>query len=584
MNTSANKDNTNKETPITSTKETQTHIRAPLLPPPLSPPSPAPASLMRAVLSLGRQGGGSTVTQQLVKNLLLSSERSLTRKLVEMVLALALERKLTKPQLLEAYLNNVYWGHGVYGIASASAAYFGKKPGELELGEAAMLAAMLPAPELLSPLRNRQVALRGRDVVLHRMADAGYIGRDRLDDELAKDLPSSLPCAGDAAATCGAPSGLQQGYQPRLLGVPLPGGAPYRAPFFVSEVLWRLQDLCGPELLRAAGGLHIHTTLDLGLQEQAERLLLEDGLAGGSDAGEAALVAMEPLTGAVRVLVGGRDYSASSYNRAILAKRSPGSAFKPFVYLAALAAGTVSETTELEDEPVIFDTVDQYRPQNFNRKFRGRVSIRQSLVDSLNVPTVKLASMVGIDKVVQMARRLGITSELPTSLSLALGGCEVTPAEMAAAYNTICATGVYAEPHLVTLVRDRKGNTLFRHKPVRKSVVRNDACASLHRMLRAAVVKGTGKAAAAGWHAQSAAGKTGTSDDCRDAWFAGYSPNLTCVVWVGHDNNQPLTGTGATLAAPLWARFMRVAQGISTVGDKKALRKKKRRLGFAKED
>ena len=510
--------------------------------------------LARAVLTLGTSGGGSTITQQLVKNMLLSQDRTITRKLVEMGLALAVERRLTKPQLLEEYLNNVYWGHGIYGVTSAAAAFFRKTPRQLTLGEASLLAAMLPAPESLSPYRSATAALRARSSVLKRMVDTGYISDDEREAVEKQGMPSTLALSPGAALLDGTAPNAGAG-----LGV-----TPYRAPFFVSEVLFQLRDLCG-EYMARRGGLAIHTTLDLSLQERAEQLVREDGerppRGTPSEAGEAVLVAIEPQSGAVRVVVGGRDFGSSPYNRAVLAKRSPGSAFKPVVYLAALAEGAVTPTTLLEDEETQFDTKDEYTPQNFYRKFSGTVSLRDALAYSLNVPTVKLADMIGIDRVKHMARRMGITSELPTVLSLSLGACEVAPMEMASMYATIASGGIYSKPHLVTRVNDKRGNILYRHRGQRRAAVPEEACREVHKMLRLAVTKGTGRAAAKGWQSSNVAGKTGTSDDYRDAWFCGYSPNLATVVWVGNDDNQPLLGAGATVAAPLWAKFMRTAQG-----------------------
>eukprot|EP00898_Chlorokybus_atmophyticus_P000982 jgi/Chlat1/1885/Chrsp145S08694 len=524
--------------------------------------------LARAVISAGRQGGGSTVTQQLVKNMLLSHDRTISRKLVEVVLAIGLEQRMKKPQILEMYLNNVYWGHGITGIAGAASGYFKKKPSQLTLGESAMLAGLLPAPELLSPFRNPQGALQARHGVLQSMVQSGYITEKEADNEDLAGLPESLNLAMNPGARAHG----------SVLMAP-PGAAPYRAPFFVGEVLYQLKHLCGDDAVRSGGGLKIQTTVDLSLQEYAEGLLAEDR-SRSNFAGEAALVALEPATGAVRVMVGGRDYSSSPYNRAVLAQRSPGSAFKPFVYLAALALGIATPDTELDDEPVVFDTIDQYMPQNFSQTFRGRVSLKDSLVFSLNIPTVKLASMVRPSNVIAMARRLGVTSELPETLSLALGACEVTPMEIACAYNTIASGGVYTKPHFVTSIKDRHGNTIYKHRPSFYTAVRTEPCKILHSMLKEAVKRGTGKAAVASWRdnaaSRTAAGKTGTSDDFRDAWFAGYTPYLSCVVWVGHDDNRPLPGSGATIAAPLWARFMAMAHGKEGIENKDKKKNKRR--------
>ena len=343
--------------------------------------------------------------------------------------------------------------------------------------------------------------------------------------------------------------------------------APYRAPFFTSEVLYHLKALFRGRDVLKTGGLKVHTTMDLSLQETAERLVLEDGLTviNGQDKGEAALVAVDPASGGVRVLVGGREYASSPFNRATLARRTSGSAFKPFVYLAALEEGVVNPSSLIQDEAQTFELTEgedkTYTPRNYTKTFRGTVSLRDCLVESLNVPTVKVAETVGVEKIQQMSRRLGITSPLPNALSLALGSCETTPLEMAVAYATIAAGGIYSKPHLISKVRDSQGATVYKHKGVRRMASSASATAALHSMLRAAVTRGTGRSAARGWPAEKVAGKTGTSDEYRDAWFAGYTPSLACVVWCGRDDNGSLPGTGATCAAPLWGKFMRVAGG-----------------------
>ena len=650
--------------------------------------------LARAILSLGRLGGGSTITQQLAKNVALSHSRTLTRKAVELVLAMSIETKMNKRAILEAYLNSVYWGHGLWGIAGASAVYFRKKPSELKLGEAALLAGILPAPEHLSPFRNPEGALRARASVLQRMLSAGYITEEQALKAASRGLPESMS------------HGLVPNSDGSLEDSPTKSGVPFRAPFFVAEVLYQLRDLLRDNDVLRKGGLQIHTTLDLALQERAEQILQDDGKTRllGEDKGESALVAMEPTTGAVRVLVGGRSYAKSPYNRAMLARRQPGSAFKPIVYLAALATGLVTPKTEVEDEEIVFrrdgaswlaiskkekkrlllenkrerklqkeeckveikklrekdekdlknhedskarvrkklmdtqkriaeyessmdsgresyfesllskssnleeelleleeyspgadpvieelqhfieesdteeesdsDREEDYRPQNYNRKYRGVVTLRQSLAQSLNVPTVKLANLIGVENVIDMARKLGVRGKLPYELSLALGSCEVTPFEMAHAFNTIAAGGVCSRPHLITKVKDNSNHVLYRHKTSKKVVVPSHICADMHRMLRSAVTHGTGRSATKGWPAVAAAGKTGTSDNYRDAWFAGYTPSLTCVVWVGRDDNSSLPGSGSTLAAPVWARFMRAAQG-SGLPTEKGMSKRK---------
>ena len=417
--------------------------------------------LARAVGSLGKRGGGSTITQQLVKNLVLSSDRTVSRKIAEILLSLKVERNLTKDELLEAYLNHVYWGHGVYGVAGAAASYFGKTPNELDVGEAALLAALLPAPEALSPYANPAGARRVRNTALQCMAKHGYLDDAQARRFAASPLPASLalrpPSDLERSTGLEFSSAEHASAYTGGRGVPRLGrgsAAPYRAPFFVSEALFHLKELFRGQDVLAEGGLKVHTTLDLALQEEAERLVLEDGLVPlrGEDKGEAALVAIDPNSGGVRVLVGGREYANSPFNRAVLARRAAGSAFKPFVYLAALEAQVVTPSTLIQDEAQTFEVPEgeekTYTPLNYTRKYKGTVTLRDCLVESLNVPTVKVAEMVGVPKIIEMSRKLGITSRLPDALSVALGSCETTPLEMAVAYATVAAGGLLqAAPH-----------------------------------------------------------------------------------------------------------------------------------------
>ena len=497
--------------------------------------------LGRAVVSLGRLGGGSTITQQLIKNMVLSNDRTVTRKLAEILLALELEKRLSKEQTLEAYVNNVYWGHGAFGIAAASAAYFGKTPAQLDIGEASLLAALLPCPEALSPYANPSGALRARKTALAQMARHGYLTDDEAKEWGDAPLPRTLELR--------APTELQKStglegvddfadvYATRRRGLGAGArlgpsdnslnrgkSAPYRAPFFVSEALSELADLLeGREDVLARGGLKVHTTLDLDLQEKAEQLVLEDGLTTirGRDKGEAALVAVDPANGGVRVLIGSRDYGASAHNRAVRARRCVGSAFRPFVYLAALQSGAVTPSTLLIDEPHAFEippsdeehdesheshdesheSHDGSRPWRHARTYtppangdgrghRGVVSARECLADSLNVPTVKVAQTVGVEAVAATARACGIRSPTPTTLpSMSLGvGADVTPCELASAYATIANRGMYVSPHLVSEVKDADGKLVYRHKGVTHKAVGKDATGKLGGLLRDAVV------------------------------------------------------------------------------------------------
>ena len=333
------------------------------------------------------------------------------------------------------------------------------------------------------------------------------------------------------------------------------------------------------ELVR--GGLQVRSTLDLGMQEAAERLLLDrveefdreraassgcewrpwrDGAGVASAAQpqmEGAVVTIDPPTGEVRVLVGGRDYYESPFNRAVQARRPPGSTFKPLVYLAALADGWLTDDT-LRDEALTKTEAGGFQPANYDREFGGDVTLEDSLVNSLNVPTVRLCMAIGVDRVIDMARVLGVKTELPRNLGLSLGACELTPLEVAAAYANIAAGGVRSRPLLILRVESHDGRVIEQAPLRRTRVVPEEAVGLLTKLLRAVIERGTGKAAAIG---RPAAGKTGTSDGHRDAWFAGYTPDLASVVWLGYDDNSPVggafPGTGASHAAPLWRDFMK---------------------------
>ena len=588
--------------------------------------------LGRAVVSLGRLGGGSTITQQLIKNMVLSNDRTVTRKLAEILLSLELEKRLSKERTLEAYVNNVYWGHGAFGIAAASAAYFGKTPAQLDIGEASLLAALLPCPEALSPYANPVGALRARKQALARMARHGYLSDDEAKEWGDAPLPRTLELRkptelqrstglegiddfADVYATHRRSlgrAGIRTGTGPFPADSLNRGkSAPYRAPFFVSEALSELADLLeGREDVLARGGLKVHTTLDLDLQEKAEQLVLEDGLTTirGVDKGEAALVAVDPANGGVRVLIGSRDYGASAHNRAVRARRCVGSAFRPFVYLAALQSGAVTPSTLLIDEAHAFevddtpgdgshDSRDESRDESHpagrrtrtytppangdGRGHRGVVNVRECLVDSLNVPTVKVAQMVGVDAVAATAKACGINSPMKPigpglSMSVGAPGSDVTPCELASAYATIAARGMYSAPHLISEVKDADGKLVYKRKGVTRAAAGKDATGKLGGLLRDALATNgfvTGVTGAPG----VLAGVAGTSDGATDAWFAGYAPGLACVAWCGRDDGTELPGGGEALAAPLWGRFMRAAGARGATGERDGREGRRRR-------
>lgn len=479
--------------------------------------------------------GGSTITQQLARSLFLSPRRTLARKLQEMVLAVEIERRLTKQEILERYLNQVYFGNGAYGVEMAARLFFSKSARDLTLPEAALLAGVIQAPSRYSPFDNFPVAKRRQEVVLDRMVELGYLTRQHA--ETAKTTPLRLSSGPRNAG---------------LVGV--------RAPYFVSYILPFLVERYGEEAVYS-GGLQVHTTLDPRLQALAQQVVtrgVEEARRAGLRVTQGALVAVEPRTGRILAMVGGVDFQRSQFNRAWQARRQPGSAFKPFIYTAALERG-VSPDRVLVDAPVEYRIAGwgYWRPKNYDGTYWGPLSLRTALEHSRNIPAVRMLAELGPQTVVDTARRMGIRSPLQPNLSLALGTSEVTPLEMAAAFATLAAGGVYAEPLAVTKVLDSKGRLLDEFHPRRQLALRPEIAYLMTDLLRGVILRGTGRAADVG---RPAAGKTGTTDDYRNAWFVGYTPQLSVAVWVGNDDNSPTNRVvGGSVPARLWARFVKRA-------------------------
>lgn len=496
--------------------------------------------LARATVANLRAGrvvqGGSTLTQQVAKNLFLTPERTLKRKVQELLLALWLEHKFAKAQILTLYLNRVYLGAGTYGVDAAAHKYFGRSARNLSTYQAAMLAGLLKAPSRYNPLASPERA-HGRTVqVLKNMVAAGY-----LTDSQAK---AALKRPGVRVA--GRPG----------------NGARYFADWVLEQV--------GSYVTRGDRDLMVRTTFDPGLQSRAEaavhEVLAKHGKKG--KASQAALVALTP-DGAVRAMVGGRDYRTSQFNRATLARRQPGSAFKPFVYLAALEAGYSPDSMTV-DAPV---RVGDWNPRNFDKRHRGPLSLTEALAASVNTVAVSLSEEVGRGRVLEAARRLGITSDLAARPSLALGAGEVTLLELTAAYAAFPADGIGAWPYAIEEISDRDGRVLYRRTgggPGR--VAEAGHARAMNRMLAAVVREGTGKKAAL--PGRMTAGKTGTSQDFRDAWFVGYTADLVTGVWMGNDDGASMKKvTGGGLPAEVWKRFMTAAhkgvpaRPLSGIGD-----------------
>jgi len=465
--------------------------------------------------------GGSTITQQLAKNLFLSPDRTLRRKIQEALLALWLEHVYSKDQILTAYLNRVYLGAGAYGVDAAAQTYFGKPVSRITLHEAAIIAGLLKAPSRYSPVNNPDEASQRAQVVLDTMVEAGFI------------TPADM-----VAATLEPPS-------------PRPATAAGLGRYFAD---W-ISDHVGSYIGYDHEDLVVFTTLNLRAQQAAERRLAELLATQGpqNQVSQGALVALSP-DGAVRALVGGRNYGESPFNRATQALRQPGSSFKPFIYLAALEAGYTPETT-VEDAPL---RIGHWQPANYEKGFRGLVPLRDALAHSINTCAVRVLEQVGIDRVRSLAQRLGITSPLGHDLSLALGTSEVTPLELTAAYAGIANGGRPVIPYAILEIRDNRGTELYkRHGSTAAGlpvVAGQDAVSQLTGMMTGVLAYGTGKAARLD---RPAAGKTGTSSDYRDAWFVGFTADLVSGVWLGNDNNDEMKKvTGGGLPARLWHDFM----------------------------
>lgn len=492
-----------------------------------------PRGILRAVwvnlTGASLSEGGSTITQQLAKNTLLTQDRSFKRKFQEWILAYKIEQRYTKTEILEFYLNQIYFGNGAYGVQAASMTYFGKSVDKLNLAEAALLAGLPKSPNYFSPFDNMKAAKERQAIVLDQMVKYGYISE--ADSVEAKEAPLNL-----------SPQ-RQTGDQV--------------APYFTDYIIQKLSDEYGSKMVYE-GGLRVYTSLDLEMQKAAEASVKTNLPSYGKDDSgvmqpQAALVAMDPATGEIRAMVGGRG--DDFFNRALLAKRQPGSSFKPFTYLAALENGFTAASI-LKDEPF---TSGSWTPQNYDRRTRGDVSLRTALTYSLNIPLVRTAEAVGIDKVLDYARRMGIStldSKNDNNLSAALGGLYegVTPLEMAQAYGVLANNGVKAEPLIILKVVGRNGEVLQEHSPRRTEVLKPQVAYLMTNLLQDVIARGTGAGAQIG---RPAAGKTGTTDDYRDAWFVGYTPNLVAAVWIGQDSGGTLDGIGGgSTPAIIWRQFM----------------------------
>jgi penicillin-binding protein 1A len=493
-----------------------------------------PMGIGRAVLAnvmhRGLSQGGSTITQQLAKNLFLTQERTLNRKLQEAVLAIWLERKFSKAEILELYLNRVYFGAGAYGVEAAAQRYFGKSARHVTLAEAAMLAGLVKSPSRLAPTRNPDGAERRGQLVLAAMNDEHLITENMAKIALAHPAHVT-PQAGASSVN-----------------------------YVADWIMDVLNDLVG----RVDEDIVIETSIDPVLQATAEKALVDELAQRGGKFGvtQGAVVTMTP-DGTVRALVGGRDYAESQFNRAVAAKRQPGSAFKPFVYLTALERGLTPDSLR-EDKPI---ALKGWKPENYSREYFGQVTLTQALAMSLNTVSVRLTLEFGPTAVVKTAYRLGIASKLKPNASIGLGTSEVSVIELVGAYATFANGGLAAAPHVVERVRTPDGRVLYRRDPQSLGrVIDGHYVAMMNQMMRETLLTGTAKKAELpGW---PAAGKTGTSQDFRDAWFVGYTSQYVTGVWLGNDDSSPThKSTGSGLPVEIWSRVMKTAhQGVPVAG------------------
>ncbi|MEW6594163.1 MAG: penicillin-binding protein 1A [Thermodesulfobacteriota bacterium] len=508
-------------------------------------------SILRALfhnIRTGERGqGASTITQQVARVVLLSPEKTYTRKLKEAILAFRIDRALTKDEILHIYLNEIYLGSGAYGVEAAAQVYFDKHASDLNLAEISLLAGLPQAPSRYSPFRNYKLAKNRQAYVLNRMAEEGFISAEAA----------------------------QKAYKQPLLWGPTTTYAEENN-YFIQHVRNYVEERYGEERL-INEGMRIYTTLDQKLQKEAVAAV-KRGVANWvvrqkeqvpASTPQAALLAMEARTGMVRAMVGGADFSRSQYNRAVQARRQPGSAFKPIIYAAALNRG-MTPASVIVDEPLRLRGATagvRWEPKNFDNKYHGPTTIRDALVYSRNIVTVKTLQEIGVANAIAMARDLGITSPLNNDLSLALGTSELSMLELTAAYAVFATGGDYHQPIFVTKLTDKRGEILEENIPEGRRVLDPRVAYQMNRMLQGVIGEGTAR------NIRSlgipAAGKTGTTDKYMDAWFIGYTPELVTGVWIGFDQKTPLgrNETGAQAAAPIWLDFMGTAHAAYPAGD-----------------
>jgi penicillin-binding protein 1A len=520
--------------------------------------------------------GGSTITQQLAKISFLTQKRTITRKLKEFFLAIKLEHNLSKNEILEMYLNQVYFGNGAYGIQQAARIYFSKNVSELTLSESAMLAGLIRSPAYYSPIKNYDRAIKRRNLVLKRMLKLGYITKKEYEEAISEPLITGYYRIPTATAS-----------------------------YFIDYIREQLEIEIPSEILYT-GGLTIKTTLDLNLQKHAETILEQhlsniDKLTKSTEPVQAALISMEVKTGQILTMVGGRNYKKTQFNRVTQALRQPGSAFKPIIFLAALENG-YTPVSIIEDTPLVFynngidwellDITTDYTqidftklkklgisnyeefiskldklkeknkiwiPENYKNQYHGKVTLRRALEYSLNSCAIRLTMELGPNLIIDYAKKLGITTPLTNTYSLALGASEVIPIELVTVFNVFANSGIKVEPYGILEIRDKFGNLLKSYTPKETIVISAESAYLITNLLKGVVKNGTGRYALN--LGKICAGKTGTTNNCTDAWFIGYTPDIICGVWVGFDIKKSLgkDATGGKIACPIWTDYMKVA-------------------------
>ncbi len=490
--------------------------------------------------------GASTITQQLARNLFLNRDRNFTRKIKEAILALQIEKYYTKKEILELYCNQIFFGNGAYGVEAAARSYFGKHVYELTLPECAMIAALPQAPTNHNPYRNLEIATEKRNVVLDKMAERGFITNEEKD--LAKATPIQL----------------------NKLEVK-------NAPYFVEYVRQQLEATYGTSIIYK-GGLRVNTTLNSAMQNTAQEVFnfnlraiqarIEANKGRKLDSPlQGAMIAMDPKTGQILMMIGGIDYSKSEFNRAVQAKRQTGSAFKPIVYASAIASGfRVSDI--FMDSPIVFknENGSDWKPENFSGKFGGPTTLLNGLTYSKNVVTVKLLNKVGIGTVKKYANKLGITSPLSSDLTLGLGSSSVSLLEMVTAFSAFANGGMKVEPLSILSVKDSNGKDLETNIPRLTEAIPDTTAYIMTYMMESVVNNGTGKTVRNLGFSGPAAGKTGTTNDFTDAWYLGFTPEVVVGIWIGFDSKESMGKgmVGGTIAAPIWAEFMLNSYGSSS--------------------